>query len=137
MTDLIKQSKYILRLIFHKFYRNLRIWSKRWTSMATVHLLDNRFVTFILYFLRWNRLWRVPCYDGKKIERNWFREADKVRKNSHSQQVWNKIFLLISTLYSFDGFLQRRISERLSECLITRILGKMFLNNSHKTDYLI
>ena len=50
----------------------------------------------------------------------------KIREKScHSEQVLNNIPVNLS-FDSFHGYLQRRISERLSECLITRILGKMF-----------
>ena len=31
-------------------------------------------------FYRWNRLWWVPCHDGKKVERNRFREAEQFSK---------------------------------------------------------
>ena len=44
-----------------------------------------KFSDVYMIFRRWNRLWWVPGYDGKKIERNRFREADKVRKELVSQ----------------------------------------------------
>ena len=40
-----------------------------------------KFPNHYMIFFRWNRLWWVPGYDGKKIERNGFRDADNMIKN--------------------------------------------------------
>ena len=43
-----------------------------------------KFSDLYMIFCRWNRLWWVPGYDGKKIERNGFRDADNMIRISVS-----------------------------------------------------
>lgn len=56
-------------------------------------------------FYRWNRLWWVPCHDGKKVERNRFREAEKFSKKLLETTFENNIYTHLTA--SFRGGYQR------------------------------